>query len=383
MLKPWVVLRPQDAAAWELMTRAYFGLEDWRLAREAAEKVLQLAPDSAAAHTNLALVLRRLGRLGEAERLLLQALDLDPAHDRARTELARIEQLRQARQGQTAEGGEASEPAAEPERAPCACCGKPVEHPIAEANGGVCDECLIASPPPDEGLPVEQSHGWRWGWTVVAVAAVLVLALGTGYLLAHRHAARDGAPPIVFHRRPAPVPAVTPAPAGEPKPAAHTPETTATAENVAPVAASGPADAALRDEALKAAQTINEAVGAGVYLAKYPAYVTAAEEKLSALTADQKQHPFWQELAAAVDEYKTAGQVWALTSAGVTSVGVQSPQGQWALKRYPQVRNTAVADPAPAKGGLTYSLPVTSIVQAAWVSAASHLAKAVALREST
>jgi hypothetical protein len=187
----------------------------------------------------------------------------------------------------------------------------------------------------------------------------------------------------VVHHRPKPAAAPAPTAGTEPVSTVAAPSTAPTPEAAAPTAAAAPDDASARAEALKAVQAVDEAVGAGVYLAKYPPYVTAAEEKLSTLTADQKQHPFWQELSAAVEEYKVAGQVWALTNAGVTSVGAQSPQGQWALKRYPQVRNSAVAAMAAERGGVTYSFPVSSIVQAAWVSAASHLAKAVALRETT
>jgi Flp pilus assembly protein TadD len=109
LLRPWVADFPDDARAWETLGAAHFELENWKDAETAAREVVRLRPDSARAWCNWGMLLRKLGRLDEAERVQYRALNLDPAYDRARTELQKLHRLRVRGRVEPEERGEFEE----------------------------------------------------------------------------------------------------------------------------------------------------------------------------------------------------------------------------------------------------------------------------------
>lgn len=94
LLEPWLEAYPDDADAWSAMAAARHGLESREAALEAAERAVQLRPSSARNWCNLGMMLRKLGRLYEAEKALYRALGLNSSYDRARTELRKIHEIR-------------------------------------------------------------------------------------------------------------------------------------------------------------------------------------------------------------------------------------------------------------------------------------------------
>ncbi len=94
LLEPWLEDYPEDADAWSVMSAAYFELDDLTRALQAAQRAVDLKPQSARNWCNLGMVLRRLGKLYDAERAQYEALALDSGYDRARTELRKLHELR-------------------------------------------------------------------------------------------------------------------------------------------------------------------------------------------------------------------------------------------------------------------------------------------------
>lgn len=94
LLVPWVADYPDDARAWATLARAYFELDNWSDAEEAASEALRLRPDSARHWSNWGMVLRKLGRLDEAERAQYRALAVKPGYERARKELRKLHDAR-------------------------------------------------------------------------------------------------------------------------------------------------------------------------------------------------------------------------------------------------------------------------------------------------
>ncbi len=94
LLEAWVADNPDDASAWAALGAARFALESWADAEQAASEALRLRPEGAREWCNWGMMLRKLGRLDEAERAQYRALILDPSYDRARTELRKLHRLR-------------------------------------------------------------------------------------------------------------------------------------------------------------------------------------------------------------------------------------------------------------------------------------------------
>ena len=94
LLEAWVADNPDDASAWAALGAARFALESWADAEQAASEALRLRPEGAREWCNWGMMLRKLGRLDEAERAQYRALSLEPSYDRARTELRKLHRLR-------------------------------------------------------------------------------------------------------------------------------------------------------------------------------------------------------------------------------------------------------------------------------------------------
>lgn len=94
LLEPWLEEYPEDASAWSTLAAARYELDNFAEARSAAAKAAELRPESARNWCNLGMILRKLGALYEAERVLHRALSIDSTYDRARTELRKIHELR-------------------------------------------------------------------------------------------------------------------------------------------------------------------------------------------------------------------------------------------------------------------------------------------------
>jgi Flp pilus assembly protein TadD len=94
LLEPWLQEYPEDSSAWSAMAAARYELDDLPGARIAAVKAVHLRAESARNWCNLGMILRKLGDLYEAERVLHRALAIDTSYDRARTELRKIHDLR-------------------------------------------------------------------------------------------------------------------------------------------------------------------------------------------------------------------------------------------------------------------------------------------------
>lgn len=94
LLEPWLQDYPDDADAWSVVSAAYFELDDLAKALRAAQKAVDLKPDSARNWCNLGMILRRLGKLYEAERAQYEALGADSGYDRARVELRKLHEIR-------------------------------------------------------------------------------------------------------------------------------------------------------------------------------------------------------------------------------------------------------------------------------------------------
>jgi len=94
VLEPWLEEFPEDASAWSALAAARYELDNLPEARSAATKAAELKPQSARNWCNLGMILRKIGALYEAERVLHRALSIDSDYDRARTELRKIHELR-------------------------------------------------------------------------------------------------------------------------------------------------------------------------------------------------------------------------------------------------------------------------------------------------
>lgn len=86
---------PEDASAWSALGAALFNLGDIPQALAASEQVVRLRGE-ARDWCNYGMLLRKSKRLDDAERALYKALTLDPRHEHARTELAKLHEARTA-----------------------------------------------------------------------------------------------------------------------------------------------------------------------------------------------------------------------------------------------------------------------------------------------
>ena len=91
LLAPWLREHRSDAAAWAVLGAAEFGLGDLERARRAAEKVTLLRPDNAQDWCNLGTILRKSKLHDEAGEAQRHALELDPAYERAKAELTKLQ----------------------------------------------------------------------------------------------------------------------------------------------------------------------------------------------------------------------------------------------------------------------------------------------------
>ncbi len=94
LLEPWLEEFPEDASAWSVLAAARYELDNLPDARFAAARAVELRPRSARNLCNLGMILRKIGDLYEAERVLHRALSVDSSYNRARTELRKIHELR-------------------------------------------------------------------------------------------------------------------------------------------------------------------------------------------------------------------------------------------------------------------------------------------------
>jgi len=93
LLEPWVEEHDDDASAWSVLAAAYYELDNFAAAAAAARRAAKLKP-SARNWCNYGMILRKIGRLEEAERIQYRVLTLDSDYDRARTELRKIHEIR-------------------------------------------------------------------------------------------------------------------------------------------------------------------------------------------------------------------------------------------------------------------------------------------------
>jgi tetratricopeptide (TPR) repeat protein len=91
LLITWLEEHPDDGAAWAVLGAAEFNLKNFESAKDAAEKVTLLRPDNAQDWCNLGTILRKLRHFAAAAKAQRRALELDPAHERAREELTKIQ----------------------------------------------------------------------------------------------------------------------------------------------------------------------------------------------------------------------------------------------------------------------------------------------------
>ena len=94
LLEPWLQEFPEDGGAWSVLAAARYELDNLPDARRAAVRAVELRPQSARNLCNLGMILRKIGDLYEAERVLHRALSVDSSYNRARTELRKIHELR-------------------------------------------------------------------------------------------------------------------------------------------------------------------------------------------------------------------------------------------------------------------------------------------------
>jgi len=97
LLEPWLEEYPEDADSWSVIAAAYFELDNFPEALDAAQQAVDLKPDSARNWCNLGMILRKMRKLYDAEKAQYQALTLDSTYDRARTELRKIHDVRTGR----------------------------------------------------------------------------------------------------------------------------------------------------------------------------------------------------------------------------------------------------------------------------------------------
>jgi Flp pilus assembly protein TadD len=78
---------PGNPQAWRYLAAAHFSVSDFAGAEEPARQCTALTPGDPAAHLNLAIILRKLGRWDEARAELDECLRLRPEYRAAQTEL--------------------------------------------------------------------------------------------------------------------------------------------------------------------------------------------------------------------------------------------------------------------------------------------------------
>ena len=96
---------PASERAWRHLSGVYFQLGRHAEAELPARKCVELAPEDAAVHCNLGVILRKQEKWAEARDVLLKALRLDPNYIKARVELDKVNARDPGTLGQTAETG--------------------------------------------------------------------------------------------------------------------------------------------------------------------------------------------------------------------------------------------------------------------------------------
>ena len=99
---------PTNSRAYKHLSRAYFASGDLNKAVEASERYTALEPSDANGHYNVGVIFARLGRPGAAGLALKAALDVDPAHAKARRALHKVHQ------SEPIDAAPAARPAAKP-----------------------------------------------------------------------------------------------------------------------------------------------------------------------------------------------------------------------------------------------------------------------------
>jgi tetratricopeptide (TPR) repeat protein len=99
LVEPVVADDPDVGEAWSVLGAAYFELEDWQRAEEAAREVVRLEPRSARAWSNLGTILRKQLKYDAAVGAQEKALSLDRNYGRAEVEISKVQDKRGAKQG--------------------------------------------------------------------------------------------------------------------------------------------------------------------------------------------------------------------------------------------------------------------------------------------
>ena len=81
---------PAHERAWRHLSAIYFQMGRYDDAEAPARQCVELAPDDAAVHCNLGVILRKQGKWTEGRDVLLKALRIDPNYLKARIELDKV-----------------------------------------------------------------------------------------------------------------------------------------------------------------------------------------------------------------------------------------------------------------------------------------------------
>ena len=200
LLTPWTTHHPTEVRGWEYLATAYFKQEHYDKAEDAARNVLRLRPGDAATWSNLGMLLRKLGRLGEAEHAQRRALRMDASYQRANVELSKLRQLRAQHEESTYPDGERqvqdehdvvgtaaddsdvamlppvdTSPTPEPA---CYCeqCNRKMPQLVAYENDGLCGDCLRSQGAQQANITIEERLGLPT-WMLVSVIAIIVVGL--------------------------------------------------------------------------------------------------------------------------------------------------------------------------------------------------------------
>ena len=462
LLQPDVARHQDDSVAWSLLGAAYFELEQWEAAEEAARHTLRLTPNSPRQWSNLGTILRKQGRHDEAEDAQHRALELDRKYRRAETELAKIRKERKTPSEDDGwrvrtPDGDFIGPLSKTELTELLTlhqvesgwsarrgAGRIVT--VREAIGDEAfDEAVRAraasasTEPEMDRQPESQKELPSTAGPIKAkllvsalVAVIVVLGASLVWLLVtgtrHESAmiAERPATEVAVARSPEPEKPVNSPPsdsltqsasreptqapiAEEPEPSSRVttsypqsarqehPEaerphqsTDDPAKAVPPGRQAVASSSSVRTEALDAIGDLETAVEVGVNYRDYSNYLIEAKRELRRL---QSRVPagalWWTEIELAMYDYEFAGDAWdwKFSGSGVRNFVYEgSPEFQLAYRKYGQWGlepwlSRSEADPGIPSAGIPptpsrWMLWVDGIVQTAWSSASSHLARA-------
>ncbi len=169
-LEAWIETYDDDRLAHELLALCHAKLGDWRQALAPAQRAAELGPDRASAWCNLGTILRNLGRSGEAEKALRQALVIDPSFARAEAELR---QVRQEWDGQFC--GVCEKVVNPVDAKECPGCGG-LLHAACLERGGYCLRCTYGSGAAPPAVAVASPKSSKQSSPRVWLVPVLVIA---------------------------------------------------------------------------------------------------------------------------------------------------------------------------------------------------------------